>query len=104
MLACLNGYIDIARMLLGEFHANIDIQNKVRAIVRLVLCGDVRVVVVVGNVVVVADIGTYLVSIFVTLTCIIFLLLHHCIGVLMMFYNPRAICSISLSWYMFFIF
>ena len=33
----------------------------------------VRVVVVVGNVVVVADTGTYLVSIFVTLTCIIFL-------------------------------
>ena len=46
------------------------------------------VAVVVGNVVVVTDIGTYLVSIFVTLTCIIFLLVHHCIGVLMMFYNP----------------
>ena len=38
-------------------------------------------VVVVGKMVVVADIGTYLVSIFGTLTCIIFLLLHHCIGV-----------------------
>ena len=48
----------------------------------------VRVVVVVGNVVVVADIVTYLVSIFVTIVCIIFLLLHHCIGVLMVFYNP----------------
>ena len=47
----------------------------------------VRVVVVVGKMVVVTDIGTYLVSIFVTLTCIILLLLHHCIGVLMMFYN-----------------
>ena len=42
MLACNNGHIDIARMLLGEFHANVDIQDKVRAIVRLVLCGDVR--------------------------------------------------------------
>ena len=42
MLACLNGRIDIARMLAGEFHANVDIQNTVRAIVRLVLCGDVR--------------------------------------------------------------
>ena len=31
----------------------------------------VRVVVMVGNVVVVADIGTYLVSIFVTIVCII---------------------------------
>ena len=42
MGACSNGHIDTARMLLGEFHANIDIQNEVRAIVRLVLCGDVR--------------------------------------------------------------
>ena len=42
MLACWNGDIDTARMLLGEFHANIDIQDKVRATVRLVLCGDVR--------------------------------------------------------------
>ena len=41
MRACVNGYIDIARMLLGEFHANVDIQDKVRAILRLVLCGDV---------------------------------------------------------------
>ena len=48
----------------------------------------VRVVVVVGKMVVVAAIGTYLVSIFVTQTCIIFLLLHHYIGVLMMFFNP----------------
>ena len=35
----------------------------------------VRVVVVVGNVIVVADIGAYLVSIFVTLTCIIFFII-----------------------------
>ena len=42
MLACKNDHIDIARMLVGEFHANVDIKNKVRAIVRLVLCGDVR--------------------------------------------------------------
>ena len=42
MDACYKGKIDTARMLVGEFHANIDIQNKVRAIVRLVLCGDVR--------------------------------------------------------------
>ena len=42
MLACGNGRIDTARMLLGDFHANIDIQDMVRAIVRLVLCGDVR--------------------------------------------------------------
>ena len=43
MEACSDGHIDIARMLVGEFHANIDIQDEVRAIVRLVLCGDVRV-------------------------------------------------------------
>ena len=42
MWACINGHIDTARMLLGEFHANIDIQSKVRAIVRFVPCGDVR--------------------------------------------------------------
>ena len=42
MWACWNGHIDTARMLLGEFHANIDIQDMVRAIVRLVRCGDVR--------------------------------------------------------------
>ena len=35
----------------------------------------VRVVVVVGKMVVVADVGTYLVSIFVTLTCIIFFII-----------------------------
>ena len=72
MKACSEGHIDTARMLAGEFHASIDIQDKVRAIVRLVLCGDLRAcvqwvwrgsLVVVGNVVVVADIGTYLVSI-----------------------------------------
>ena len=41
MLACSKGHIDTARMLLGEFNASVDIQNKVRAIVRLVLCCDV---------------------------------------------------------------
>ena len=35
MLACMEGHVDISRMLLGDFHANIDIQNTVRAIVRL---------------------------------------------------------------------
>ena len=43
MGACYNGHIDIARMLVGEFHANIDTHDKVRTIVRSVLCGDVRV-------------------------------------------------------------
>ena len=42
MEACSNGEIDTACILAGEFHANIDIQNKVRAIVRLVLCVEVR--------------------------------------------------------------
>ena len=41
MHACMNGHVDTARMLLGEFHANVDNQDTVR-IVRLVLCGDVR--------------------------------------------------------------
>ena len=35
MLACYNVDIDIARMLVGEYHANIDIQNNVRGIVKL---------------------------------------------------------------------
>ena len=35
MKACEYGRIDTARMLLVEFHANLDIQNDVRAIVRL---------------------------------------------------------------------
>ena len=59
----------------------------------------VRVVVVVGKMIVVTDIGIYSVSIFVTLTSVILLLLNHCIAVLMMFYNPCAICSISFSAY-----
>ena len=41
MLACRYGDIDTARML-AEFNANVDIQDTVRAIVRLSLCGDVR--------------------------------------------------------------
>ena len=41
MLACRSGHIDIARMLLGEFHANINIQNTVKLIVRLVMCEHV---------------------------------------------------------------
>ena len=44
MWACKKGHIDIARMLLGEYHAHIDIQNRV------------SLVLVVGNVLVVADI------------------------------------------------
>ena len=35
MGACKAGHIDIARMLVSEFHAKVDIQNDVRAIVRL---------------------------------------------------------------------
>ena len=42
MSACSTGHIDIVRMLVGEYHANIDIQTKVRAIMRLLLCSDVR--------------------------------------------------------------
>ena len=42
MLVCSNGHIDIARMLVGEFHANIEIQNTVIVIVRLLLCGNVQ--------------------------------------------------------------
>ena len=59
MLASLNGRIEIARMLAGEFNANIDIQDTVREIVRSCLCDDdVRTcrVGVVVNAVVVADI------------------------------------------------
>ena len=29
MFACMNGYIDTGRMLIGEYNANIDIQNVV---------------------------------------------------------------------------
>ena len=42
MWACKKGHIDIARMLLGEYHAHIDIQNRVRVIARLSLSCDVR--------------------------------------------------------------
>ena len=59
MWACRNGQIDIARMLAGEFNANIDIQDTVRAISRSCLCDDdVRAcrLGVVVNAVVVADI------------------------------------------------
>ena len=45
----------------------------------------VRVVVVVGKVIVVADVGTYLVYIFVTIDCIMLSLLHYCIWLLMIF-------------------
>ena len=41
MWACHNGHIDIARMLVGEFHANVDIQKKVTAIVGLLRRDDV---------------------------------------------------------------
>ena len=33
MRACMNGHIDIARMLVGEYNANIDIADTVRVIV-----------------------------------------------------------------------
>ena len=61
----------------------------------------VCVVVAVGKLVVVTDIGIYLVSIFVTIVCIMFLLLRHCIWLWMMFYNSWAICSISWFRYIF---
>ena len=69
MVACMKGHIDIARMLAGEFNANIDIQDTVRAISRSCLCDDdVRVCCVCGgvvvNAVVVADIVALLASIF----------------------------------------
>ena len=68
MLACFHGQIDIARMLAGEFNANIDIQNTVKAISRSCLCDGVRAwrVGVVVIVVVVIDIITLLVSIYPT--------------------------------------
>ena len=87
MVACSNGHIHIARMLVGEYHAIIEIQTTVRAfaISRLWWCASmclvtVRVVVVFGNVVDVADIsGIYLVfllsHLFVWL-CFIILPLH----------------------------
>ena len=35
MLACHNGHVAVARMLVGEYSANVEIQNKVRAMARL---------------------------------------------------------------------
>ena len=35
MMVCYNSHIDIARMLVGEYNANIDILDMVSAIVRL---------------------------------------------------------------------
>ena len=66
MWACRNDQIEIARMLAGEFNANIDIQNTVRAISRSCLCDGVRACRVgeVVIVVVVADIVTLLVSLY----------------------------------------
>ena len=67
MLASLNGRIEIARMLAGEFNANIDIQDTVRAISRSCLCDDdVRAcrLGVVVNVVLVTEIVALLASIF----------------------------------------
>ena len=67
MWACRNGHTDIARMLAGEFNANIDIQDTVRAISRSCLCDDdVRAcrLGVVVNVVLVAEIVALLASIF----------------------------------------
>ena len=68
MQACRDGQIDIARMLVGEFNANIDIKNTVRAISISCLCDDVRAcrVGVVVNAVDVADIVTLLILIYVT--------------------------------------
>ena len=43
MLACAEGHIDIARMLVGDYNANIDIQDEVREIARWSLCDDVGV-------------------------------------------------------------
>ena len=66
MLTCFHGQIDIARMLAGEFNANIDIQSTVKAISRSCLW-RVGVVVIV---VVVIDIITLLVSIYATMLSI----------------------------------
>ena len=69
MWACRSGHIAIARMLAGEFNANIDIQDTVRAISRSWLCDDdVRACRfgVVVNAVVVADIVTLVILIYVT--------------------------------------
>ena len=69
MRACLNGHTDIARMLAGEFNANIDVQDTVRAISRSCLCDDnVRAcrVGVVVNAVDVADIVILLILIYAT--------------------------------------
>ena len=61
MLACNIGRIDIARMLVGECHANIDIQNTVRAIVKLRDCdGDMIWEHVLSSGGVAADINAYL--------------------------------------------
>ena len=37
MMACENGHIAVARMLVSEYLANINIQNNVRVIVKLLL-------------------------------------------------------------------
>ena len=36
MYACSEGHIDIARMLVSEYNANVDFQNTVRAMMRFV--------------------------------------------------------------------
>ena len=64
----MNGHVEIARMLAGEFNANIDMQNTVKRMSISYLCDVVltcRVGVVV-NVVVVANIVALLVSIYAT--------------------------------------
>ena len=53
MLACYHGHIDIARMLAGEFNANIDMQTTVRAIARSCLCVAMLLVLCCRNVVLV---------------------------------------------------
>ena len=58
IVACREGHMDIARMLVGEYHANIDIQNTVSVIVRLLLCGYVQTC-------------AYLVFVFVAIVCMI---------------------------------
>ena len=71
MLACIFGHIDIVRMLVIEFHANVDIQSTVRAIDS-------------ETAVVVAEIDTCLVFVFVAIVSLICLLLPCCIWLLLM--------------------
>ena len=95
MVACRDGHVDTARMLLGEFDANIDNQDTVRATVSLyyvamceyVFSGCARGI---GGWEDGRCCGYWHIFgfDFVTIVCIMFSLLHHCMWLLMMFYIP----------------